>query len=526
MRQTKKNIAISKRLEKNKTQKKSKIFIISNDKLKPYQKQNLLQFLKSKAKDNSVRKIPNMIIATAAILQNNKIVGHISIYKKSIKNLVKTDKTYTHQIQLELQTTSIVQVLQPILLDYLNRMKINKLQLWTSIEANNMELITKLLNSGWMFAKKEGDFNIYIIDYRIGKHQHLSPSRDLKKYQRKFIMSVKKVNPDLNYEILEAHMVTAGLGRTKDPKSRPIILYTEALENNMISRDYYYTECYIMNILSKEHQVITNKYWLYLNFNKMFPEKCEQYLAKTMDIQELDPDLVLKKHKVYIARPVGHLAWSGHGIVVVSDKESLDKALAGLDKFQNIIASEYILNPFLYQGKKTHLRCFLLASIIDGVYSTWLFDFYRLYHAKLPFIHGDWENKDIHDTHLKSTSRNMFGPDDLDLDVQPAFRTIVWEKMQDCMRHVSMILEGHCVPYENAANAFEIFGCDIMVRDNYDITLIEVNEHTGLDLKPEPEKIREFSEKYFGCINDMIINPIIRGIPCSTKPLYTKKLGK
>ena len=82
MRQTKKNIAISKRLEKNKTQKKSKIFIISNDKLKPYQKQNLLQFLKSKAKDKGVRKIPNMIIATAAILQNNKIVGHISIYKK------------------------------------------------------------------------------------------------------------------------------------------------------------------------------------------------------------------------------------------------------------------------------------------------------------------------------------------------------------------------------------------------------------------------------------------------------------
>ena len=199
-------------------------------------------------------------------------------------------------------------------------------------------------------------------------------------------------------------------------------------------------------------------------------------------------------------------------------------AYSNLDKYENIIASEYILNPFLFEGKKTHCRCFLLASIVNGVFSTWFFDFYRIYYAKLPFIHGDWENKDIHDTHLKSTSRNIFAPDDFEPELQSIFRGVVWDKMQDCMRHVSMILADNAVPYSNAANAFEIFGCDIMVRDNYDITLIEINEHTSLELKPEPDKIREFSEKYFECINDMVINPAIRGIPCSRKPLYTKQI--
>ena len=180
------------------------------------------------------------------------------------------------------------------------------------------------------------------------------------------------------------------------------------------------------------------------------------------------------------------------------------------------------MNPFLYQGKKTHLRCFLLASIINGIYTTWLFDFYRLYHAKLPFIQDDWENKDIHDTHLKSTSRNIFGPDDLDIEIQPIFRGIIWNKITDCMFCISKILEGYAIPYSNAANAFEIFGCDIMVRDNYDIILIEINEHTGLDLKPEPDKINDFSTKYYNNINEMIIKPIINCIPCSIKPLYRK----
>ena len=231
---------------------------------------------------------------------------------------------------------------------------------------------------------------------------------------------------------------------------------------------------------------------------------------------------------VFILRPVGLGAWSGHDIVVMSAKEpsSIKEAYKLVGKYENVIASEYITKPLLWEGKKMHLRSFLLVSVINGVYATYFFDFYRIYHAKLPFINADYNNKEIHDTHLKSTSRNIFGPDDIeDPDLRSKFIDIVNPKIHDCMLYISKLLEGNAIPYSNSKNAFEIFGCDIMIRrDSYDIVLMEINEHTGLELKKEPVKIEEFSRRYFDNINDMVINPAIRGIPAKSKPIYTSKM--
>jgi preprotein translocase subunit SecE len=464
-----------------------------------------------------------------AIGYGNLVIGYFEIRTTILDNINGNNKKYNYCLKFYLNDPNQLPDFNTLLLNYLHTHNIDKLDIWTYIDNTDFKLITKLINNYWLFVKKQDQFNFYIIDKRIVNKRTdtkkiLWPSS--KKYDPLFTLSVKTKHPDLNNNILRDYLINAKLRESKDVYRRPMFLYMEPIENNLLDRRYYNTKCFIMNILSKAHKVITDKHWLYLNFNKLFPNKCRDYMAWTIDLINLNPDLVLKEHNIYITRPVGRNAYSGRGIVVVSDKASLQKANSNINKYENVIASEYILNPFLFEGKKTHFRCYLLASILNGVYSTWLFDFFELFHAKLPYIHGDWENKDIHDTHHKSTTRNIFAPDDLEPELQQIFRGVVWPKMQDCMRYVSMILEGHAEPYDNAANAFEIFGCDILVRDNYDIVLMEVNEHTGLAMHPEPAKIQEFSEKYFEYINDCIINPAIREIPCSRKPLYTKRIEK
>jgi hypothetical protein len=141
----------------------------------------------------------------------------------------------------------------------------------------------------------------------------------------------------------------------------------------------------------------------------------------------------------------------------------------------------------------------------------------------LPYRNGDYANKLIHDTHLKSTSRNIFVPRDLS-DDDPLKTAIIgaWPKIEDCMHHVSRIFEGYCQPYSNAENAFEIFGCDVMIADDGGVKLIEINEHTGLDLKPEPIKIEEFSTLYFERIYNMVIATHLGKLSTSGfKPLYS-----
>jgi hypothetical protein len=464
------------------------------------------------------------------ILFNGDVIGYFQIDTNAAFTF--NARTFTKYLKFVIQldtsflTTFILEVRKFITLILRHDIK----SYYIRINAGNQELITLLLNSGWMFAGKQAYYNHYIIDYRIAQKaiatkrtQEISlASGRIIGYEDVFIMSVKIKSPDINTGIFRNYLLSAELQEVNGNARRPLVLYLEALESLMFDRRYYNTKCYIMNVLSKSHKVITNKYWLYINYEKQFPKQCKKYMCATCELNQLDIANVLKRGRIYITRPVGPNAWSGHDIVVISDSASIAKARAFIPKYEHFIASEYITDPLLFEGKKTHCRCFLLASIINGTYSTWLFDFCRLYHAKLPYKNDDWENKEIHDTHLKSTSRNIFAPDDIpDPIMKSAFVKKAWPKIQDCMQYVSKILEKYCTPYDNAKNAFEIFGCDIMVQSDYNIKLIEINEHTGLDLKPEPLKIEEFSQKYFERINDMIINPHINGIPSKYPALYS-----
>jgi hypothetical protein len=482
------------------------------------------------------------------IFKNKTIIGYCDLNNNSLSNIPRTSKTYPYCLRFYLtdEYKKSFPEFYEKLKEYLKKINISPFDIWTFVLETEHELVPILINNKFLYGKKLNNLQTYILDFRIKNliiKKTIKQKQDifenleivkfnsgkLRGYENCFIMSVRTKEIYINTNILRNHLLNCNLLEAKSPQRKPVFMFLEVLESHRPDSRYYDTECYIMNILSKSKFVITNKYWLYLNFQKQYPIQCSKYMAKTVELSEFNKDLLLDKENVFIVRPVGIGAWSGHDIVVMTGKEpsSIKLAYNLVGKYENVIASEYITKPLLWEGKKMHLRSFLLASVIDGIYATYFFDFYRIYHAKLPFVNADYNNKDIHDTHLKSTSRNIFGPFDIeDEKLRNIFINIINPKIEDCMKYISKLLEEHAKPYNNSKNAFEIFGVDIMIRqDSYDIVVIEINEHTGLELKKEPQKIEEFSLKYFNNIDDMIINPAIRCIEPKSKPIYKTKLN-
>ena len=367
------------------------------------------------------------------------------------------------------------------------------------------------------------------------KHNAITDNKDNKdnkddnKYSKQFIISSKTNMAGLDYSSLRYCLKQYGLTETFNPKSRPLLLWLEQLDNNSFDKKYYYTKCFIMNILSDEKIIITDKYQLYINFNKYYPKECIQYMAQTWDLRDFikDNNNIFNnvvnnvvntdrnnnpKPKVYIVRPVGKGAFSGKDIIRVYDNTTLQKAKSLLHKkYDNIIISEYITNPMLYNGHKFHLRTYFLISIINGKYKTYFYDIYELFTALNPYTNNDYTDTNTHDTHFKSTPRDILCPYDLDSTQQNIFRKYIYPKMQTCMTYISKLMETHTKPYAQAENAFEIFGCDFLVKDNYDVVLMEINDKTGFTMHKLKNKQR-FSKLYLNIINNMIIKAIKKNI--------------
>jgi len=339
-----------------------------------------------------------------------------------------------------------------------------------------------------------------------------------------FIISSKTNMAGLDYSTLRDNLNNICIYETKQQTSKPLFLWSEQLDNNTFDKKYYNTKCFIMNNLSSEKSIITNKYQLYINFRKQYPNQCIQYMAlswnfltfitNTKHIKTLENNINTNgvntngvNNHVYIVRPVGVGAFSGKDIVIVYNIKTLHQAKKIINKYENIIISEYITNPMLYNLRKFHLRTYFLVSIINGKYKTFFYELYELFTAAKPYNNNDYTDKDVHDTHFKSTPLDIQCPDDLEPSIRDIFNKNIYPKMKNCMLYISKLMENHTTPYTQAKNAFEIFGCDFLVKDNYDVVLMEINDKTGFTMHKLEKKI-EFSKHYLNVINELIIQPL------------------
>jgi hypothetical protein len=196
------------------------------------------------------------------------------------------------------------------------------------------------------------------------------------------------------------------------------------------------------------------------------------------------------KNKTYIFKPVGREGSSGNDVKVLTDgfKEYAKYLHSKHGKF---VICEYIDKPRLFEGKKFHVRAYLgIRAATSTLPFKWsLFDKGKILTAKLPYTNSDYGNPDIHDTHTKSTSDDIFCTTE--------------DFIAICSDVAALVT--NIKPYPESKTGFEIFGLDFMYDESGKVWLLEVNDKIGynsvLNVKNEKkiftEKYSNFSREFF-----------------------------
>jgi len=185
------------------------------------------------------------------------------------------------------------------------------------------------------------------------------------------------------------------------------------------------------------------------------------FVPRTINLDRFVP----RNGNVYIVKPVA--SSGGEGITVVSDSSELAHARTVIG-CRKAVVCDYIRNPKLFNGKKFHLRCYFMVT-------TWrkhhLYPKFKIITAKLPYIDDDYLNRDIHDTHIKTTQSNYFYPDDMS-------ESNYFSKVNLICNTLGKIIRPR--GYTEAKHSYEILGLDILIDNNNKAWLLEVNATPGM----------------------------------------------
>jgi hypothetical protein len=267
----------------------------------------------------------------------------------------------------------------------------------------------------------------------------------------------------------------------------------------------------------KGKDVIINKYQLYKNMKKQFPEIADVHMARTFNILGTNDGKGGGKDGVYIIRPVGKSVGSGEGVEYVSNKKELEvvinKYKSG-NKYKKVIASEYIQPMLLYNNKKFNIRVYILFLNNKGniTWSTSLHG--RIFCAKKEFVDRDYHNLEIHDTHGRYSTRNVYFPEEFNYGKENTEKVLL--QMEMILSKVAEIVKPHLNCYPESNNCFEVFGIDFMVKKDFTVILIEVNDNAGIPSFPIDNHDNEennrlwlvYVKKYVKWVYDRGIAPV------------------
>lgn len=257
--------------------------------------------------------------------------------------------------------------------------------------------------------------------------------------------------------------------------------------NDRLNKDYYETKCVLKNLVDDNSiKYMTDKHLLY--------ELAQKHMKKSFLIYDkgwkTQPDFTF----AHILKPVGVNARTGRGIFIVSNKSDFEKIKSEIEKNAKkfnwkYIAQEYIENPALFQGKKFHLRCYILAKSWGS--GAW-FPRAEIMHAKSPFQNTDYGNADIHDSHYESTGRFIeFQESDFENFA------IMQKNLFELLEFLSSQLKAKA--YSESKNGYYILAPDVMFDDAGNAWLLEVNTKPGMDFDEEVIKHPEFA----GFVSDL-----------------------
>lgn len=166
--------------------------------------------------------------------------------------------------------------------------------------------------------------------------------------------------------------------------------------------------------------------------------------------------------------------FAGSGIRIVNSKTELHTWMATHLEYSDWMIQSYVKSPALLNGHKFHLR--VLVMIVqphDGERQVYVANKGFYVPAKLPYVQGEWENTDIHDTHYRPGLVRMYPdvlPDDWKTGSMRPIHTILADLLKE---------ESQFRPEWNAVNGFEVFGADILF-DKRSPRLLEFNNKMSL----------------------------------------------
>jgi hypothetical protein len=293
---------------------------------------------------------------------------------------------------------------------------------------------------------------------------------------------------------------------------------------NLFDKRLYNIPCVLTNILNIETLIELNKSNLYLNLEKYYPKILNKHMSKTFYINEINN---YKFPKMYILRPIK--SFGGKDILYISNKEELDKAIDYYnttnfyyerDKIyhgNNVIASEYIMNPLLYKNKKFHLRMYYLLTYVNNHFNTFFIDIGKIttslndYNIDKPFL------PEIHDTHFKYTKEDTIFSYDIKnsnfnknidaTDIIKQMRTIL--KYTTKMLTKTITINKETLLYDNQDHGYLLTGVDFMIDDTGNVFLIEINRIPGITFNTEIEGSKMFDIIY-KLIDDVVFQPLFK----------------
>jgi hypothetical protein len=287
-----------------------------------------------------------------------------------------------------------------------------------------------------------------------------------------------------------------------------------------IIKQHYNTMAFLGNYISNL-DAIYDKDELFFNLKRLYPKEYRSFMA---DSFRLSADTKWQPGEMYIVRPVTEIdiktkqrkahASSGMDIVYVVDDKTMNKAKELLPRYDKVLVSQYIRNPLLFKGHKFHLRLIYLITIIGNKMKTYLSDICYIFTAGKPFVLDNFDDKKIHDTHLKTTEDDYlfstdFTTENMGIPISQETKQDVWNKIREIMKKVSSVIsEGSNRPkvYYNFKNSIHIMGVDMMINSNLNPILIECNAKPGLATRNE-KGINNLN-KFVDLLDDVVFSPV------------------
>ena len=299
-------------------------------------------------------------------------------------------------------------------------------------------------------------------------------------FLRKLTYMIKTESLDM--KMIGKMMKERGIWRPfKKGKDRnPDFLHVDA--SYYYDKSLYKYRTLLKNILVDNEDRVTNKDNLYRNLSKIKGGK--RYLLENYNVNVDDKRENYKKYfkndGVWIMKPVD--SYAGRGIEILQSYDDFLKYfedVKGMDllgsKKERFVLQEYIMNPFLYKGKKFHLRYHFICY--NGEFLP--IKNVQVITAAKKFKLEDFKNKDIHDTHFTDSIREVYFPH--------SFRELSKDEIDyvnnqfiDCLNKCVSLVNFECWP--ETKNCYQTFGADFMILDDLSVKLLEINGKISLKL--------------------------------------------